>query len=514
MVDGDGSLREGMTVVIRRGTIETLQAGAPVPDDARRVEWEGGTLHVYPGFVDGEGFADVSIPAPDRDGVQAWSPTREVQDFRPGRLAADFLSEDGSSLTSYRRKGVVASLAFPGRGPVPGQVAAILHRPEARTAQELVVARSVGVAMSFQGARGAYPGTLFGVMALIRQGFLDAEHHAARMAAFASDARRLEVGAWDEDLRVLEEVRRGDRTVFFQAGGAEDIRRVLALSREIGFEPVIVGGHEAGVVAGELAARNVPVLFSLDFPTPREWSPDSDEELTPAAHREKERLEGIYRTPAALQEAGVRFAFTSGGSSGTDLLAGVRKAVEYGLAPEAAVRALTRTPAELLGLAGLGRIQEGLAANLVVTGGPITDEDTRIAWTFVNGRAERGADLRAPDEPDETDGPPAEIGGSWEARVEAQGMTMPVTMTIEQDGTTFTGIMEGDMGTSRIVNGVIRGSSLTFGIEVAGMEPAIRVSARVEEGRIRGTGSGPEEVGTFTFTATRGPGALFQGGVR
>jgi imidazolonepropionase-like amidohydrolase len=514
VVDGDGQVREGMTLVIRDGVIRTLASGGAVPSDARRIEWDDGTLHVYPGFIDGDGFAGVSVPDPDRDGIQAWNPTREVQDFTPRRVAADYLTVDGGDLTAYRRKGVVASLAFPGRGPVPGQISAILHRPDARTPRELVLDPSVGVAMSFQGARGAYPGTMFGVHALIRQGFLDAQHHAARMAAYRSDPRGMEMDVWDDDFRILEEVRTGSRRVFFRVDGAEDIRRVLTLSAEIGFSPVIVGGHEAGVVARQLAARNVPVLLSLDFPRTNEWTPDSEEDLTPAAHREKERLERIWGTAAALHEAGVPFAFTSGGSSDTDLLAGLRRTVEYGLPVEAAVRALTLAPAELLGMPRMGRVSEGLAANLVITDGSITEEGTRIAWTFVNGRAERGADLRAADAPDESDGPPAEIGGRWQVQIEAQGMTLPVTMVIEQDGAAFSGTMESEMmGSSRITNGVIRGNRLTFLIQIPGMGEGISASATVEEGRLQGSGSGPADVGSFSFSGTRAPGATFHRGL-
>lgn len=391
VVDGTGAARAGMTVVIRRGVVETLRPGAPVPADARRIGEEGDTLHVYPGFVDADGYAGTSPPAPSREGVEAWSPTREVQGFTPGRVAARHLSVDGGDLGEYRKKGVVASLAWPGPGPSPGRVSAILHHPEARTPAGLVVRPEVGLAMSFERTRGAYPGTLFGVHALIRQGFLDAEHHMSLATAYASDPRGLEVAAWDDDLRTLDRVRRRELRVFFRVDETEDIRRVLALADEIGFDPVIVGGHGAGPIAPELASRGVPVLLSLDLPEAEEWDGESAEPLAPAAHRERARLLPVLRAAAALHRAGVPFALTSGGSDETDLLAGVRTAIGHGLPPEAAVAALTRTPAELLGLAGLGRIEEGLAANLIVTDRPIHEEGARILWTFVNGVAERGA---------------------------------------------------------------------------------------------------------------------------
>ena len=67
-------------------------------------------------------------------------------------------------------------------------------------------------------------------------------------------------------------------------------RLLPRLQDEFGFRPVIVGGAEAGALAGELASRRIPVLFSVAFDTPADWDPEDESEMTPAAAREKERL--------------------------------------------------------------------------------------------------------------------------------------------------------------------------------------------------------------------------------
>ena len=66
------------------------------------------------------------------------------------------------------------------------------------------------------------------------------------------------------------------------------------------------------MVADELADRGVPVLIDTDFREPDEWDPESEDELEPAAFREKRELEALYGNAAALEAAGVQFALTSG----------------------------------------------------------------------------------------------------------------------------------------------------------------------------------------------------------
>ena len=152
------------------------------------------------------------------------------------------------------------------------------------------------------------------------------------------------------------------------------------------------------------------MLVSLDFPEPEEWKPAREDEggggeegepLDPAAVREKERLENLYANAGRLAAAGVAFALTSGGG-GAELRAGARKAIEYGLSEEGALRALTTTPATLFGVPELALLEAGRAANFVVTDGPIFAKETRVLYTFVEGWMEKGPEEK--DEGEEKEG--------------------------------------------------------------------------------------------------------------
>jgi imidazolonepropionase-like amidohydrolase len=89
-----------------------------------------------------------------------------------------------------------------------------------------------------------------------------------------------------------------------------------------------------------------------------------------------------------LQQAGVKFAFYSDGlDAARDLQRAVKKALDNGLSREAALRALTLSPAEIYGVADrLGSIEAGKIGNLVVTRGDIFDDHTKVEMILVDGR--------------------------------------------------------------------------------------------------------------------------------
>ncbi len=544
---GDGRVEEGVTVVVRGGVIQTLRAGASLPADARDLSWEEGTLHLYPGFVDVHGSVAPELPTPSRDGVQSWNPTREVQFFTPHREAAAYLTTTGAGLASERRRGVVASVVLPGRGPLPGQPSLILHRGDARTPGEVVLEPSLGLAAAWQGAQGAYPGTLMAQHAFLRQVFLDAAHYRAHREAWSRNPEGRAPVTRDADHEWVLRAAAGEVPVWFQAGSAGDIRRVLDLADELGFRPVLVGGAEAGAFARELARRQIPVLLSAALPQPQAWDPSGvsaeageaptngeasgraegrgaptrADDLSPAAFRERARLEPIYRTPALLEEAGVPFAFTSGGSSATDFLAGARRAIQFGLSEEAALRALTRTPAELVGVPSLSQVGEGGAATFLVTDRPLFDEGAGVVWTFVNGHAEKGRDPQAPrpvrPEGTDTEPPPADgadeaqLVGSWTGTLDGGPQSLPLSFTFEMRDGRLQGSTTNPMGggTSPLQDVRVEGDRIRFGLAIPQAQGAvIPLEGVLADDRI--TGRGDFQFGgtsiPFTFELRRAPG--------
>jgi len=511
VVHADGREVPGVNIVIRRGFIVALGPGAQIPPDA--VLLEGDSLRVYPGMVDAQGHAGLNLPEVENpQAVLPWDPPRDAQGFTPHRLAAFYLDGTVADGREARAGGVIAAAVHPAGGMAPGQSVAVLFRKNADTPWATVARGSIGLAFTFQGARGAYPGTLFAVMAYFRQTFEDAAREGLIRNEYSRSPTGLPLPKWDPDYEALRQASSGQLPVFFAATTAGDIRRVMSLADEIGFRPIILGGEEAWKVAEELRSRSIPVLVSVAFPNPVEWKPTApgsdegqgaEEALEPAAAREKEQLENAYANAGRLVEAGIVVALTSGGKGG-DFRDGVAKAIAYGLPEAEALRAVTTVPASILGIPNVVTIAQGMPANLVVSDGPLFDTDTGVLYTLVEGELERGKERRG------SGGgvaPSVDVTGGWEVVVSAEGMEMPFTMSLSQEGASFSGTMSSaEAGEAQIAGGNVSGNELTFtilfsmGVETMEME----ATATVEGDTM--TGSGSSEMGSFTFRATRKPG--------
>src|SRR5690349_22327773 len=99
---------------------------------------------------------------------------------------------------------------------------------------------------------------------------------------------------------------------------------------------------------------------------------DSDPDVAPSLRTLRFR-DRAPSSPAALAKAGVKFAFYSGTTTAPkDLLKAVKKSIDAGLSEDAAVRALTLSPAEIFGVSDrLGSIEKGKIANLIITDGDL-----------------------------------------------------------------------------------------------------------------------------------------------
>ena len=516
VVRADGSRVTGVNVVIRGGMIEAIGSNVAIPVDARVLE--GDSLYVYPGIVDAQGEAEYQFPEieVDRSEIASWDPPRDAQSFMPQRRVVDYLTETGPGLAEMRKKGLVAAAVHPEGRLMPGRGTVLVFRKGAMTSDELVAVPALGPQMSFRGAQGVYPSTLFAVIAFYRQMFEDAGHQAAQIEAYDRNPEGLTAPAWDPDMDVVREAMGGRVPVFFEVDYGRDIQRVLKLAEEYGFTPIIVGGDEAWKVADELEARRVPVLVSLDFPKPERWKPDEkeqeeaepgngngEEELDAAAQREKQRLEDIYSNAGRLSAAGVRFALTSGGGE-ADILDGARKAIEYGLSEEAALRAITATPASLLGIDAVAQVEAGMAATLIVTDGPLFDEETNVRYTFVDGALEVGKKPGAAS----GEAPTVDVTGTWDVTSETEMGSISSRMILKQVGASFDGTTQSDFGKSKIKDGTVSGNSISFVVvfSMGGETMEIEYTGTVEGERASGSAEGP--FGSIEWTAKRvgGPG--------
>jgi imidazolonepropionase-like amidohydrolase len=233
------------------------------------------------------------------------------------------------------------------------------------------------------GGGGSYPGSLMGVLAFVKQTLLDAQHYDAAWSTYSANRGAVRP-EYSRALEALEPVIKQQLSVVLPGDTPAEIDRVLRLAEALQLRMILSGGAEAAPRAALLKEKRIPVLLSAKYPErDRDADPEEQEELAVL----RRRMEAPA-TAAALQRAGVTFAFQSGDmTSPRDFVHNVARSIEAGLERQAALRALTLAPAEIFGVADrIGSIEKGKAANLVVATGDIFDARTRVKQVFIDGR--------------------------------------------------------------------------------------------------------------------------------
>ncbi|MEY3539339.1 MAG: hypothetical protein RL188_756 [Bacteroidota bacterium] len=176
----------------------------------------------------------------------------------------------------------------------------------------------------------------------------------------------------------LEAVRglfEGKQKLFVRANEVKQILLAMDIAKTFGFKLVIVGGTESYQIADLLAEHNVPVILDRQHALPTMEDDDVDQP---------------YKTPAALQKAGVLFCLndTHDQSRFRNLAFNAGTAATYGLTKEQALSAVTLNPAKILGIDDkAGTIESGKDANLLVVNGDLLDmKSSVIGQAFIQGR--------------------------------------------------------------------------------------------------------------------------------
>jgi imidazolonepropionase-like amidohydrolase len=355
------------TVLIVDGKVAAVGTSVAIPDGATRIDATG--KWVTPGFVNAAtslGIVEVDAVEPTNDA----SATGE-RGVAAGVRAWDALNPDSELWAPVRQDGFTSVVVLPSGGFVGGQ-AAFVDTLEAPLAQ-MVRRAPVGVTLDLTARETAEAGSRGELVFRLRELLDTATMYAAGSATF--DGAQLRA-LWPSRLhvRALVPVVKGTLPLLVSADRAADIEVALSLAREYSLKIVLYGAAEGWKVASDVAAAKVPVVtgglsnLPLDF----------------------DQLGATLENAARLERAGVPLVITAGGAN--NFLARTARqhagnAVANGLPWDAALRAVTLTPAEVFGVeASIGSIQPGRDANVVVWDGDPFELATRAEHVFVRGR--------------------------------------------------------------------------------------------------------------------------------
>jgi imidazolonepropionase-like amidohydrolase len=363
------ALLERANIIIRGSKIESLGPDARVPEDATVIDGAG--LTVTPGFIEAGswlGLREIDMLKVTRDDADSG-------DFQPDLVALTAVHPESEHILVTRAHGIALGVALPAGGLVPGQ--ASLVRLAGWTAGEMDVRSPVGLVVEFPSRP---PGPPEGGSRPKRFDRLDQLVRFFERARDDLERRERTHGTPlepepDPRLQAMAPYLKRELPVIFAAEDARTILDALVFADEQKVKPVILGARDAWKVAKVLASKDVPVILGpvLDVPA-----------------LESDPADACYANAAVLADAGVRVAIRSGGSG----YAGPRNlpfeaamAASYGLGRARALAAITKVPAEILGVGSVcGTLEPNKSADVVVSLGDPLEPTSYIRYLFIDGR--------------------------------------------------------------------------------------------------------------------------------
>lgn len=358
----DGPPIERGTVLVRDGRIAAVGAEVEVPAGTRRIDARGHV--VTPGLFDvGSrlGLTEVGAVGDTRDYfLNEGDPIRSAFDV------VDGINPNSSLIPVNRLQGVTTALTSPAGGLIAGR-AAVIDLAGSSVNEMLARPRAAMFASFDAGDAGGARG---GVSLRLREVLDDARFWRANRGAFDRGASRV-LAASRLDLEALQPVLDGEMPLVVDVDRASDIAAVLRIADDYDLDLVVRGGAEAWMVADELAAADVPVIVN-----PLDNRPGSFA-----------RLGARFDNAAILADAGVRVMLTPFETHRTgDIAWEAGNAVRAGLGWNAALRAVTLTPAEVFGVGDdYGSLTVGKVANLVVWTGDPLELSSRPVQVMIRG---------------------------------------------------------------------------------------------------------------------------------
>ena len=409
IVAAPGRVIERGTIVVRDGRITAVGAQAAVPADVQVVDLNGHT--VYAGLIDAASHLGLPRAQADQGGggrggpPAAAQPTQfatgraaagrtEIPEIQPTRLAAEVAQLRDADLEVLRAQGItVVGLAFD-PAIIGGQTAVVSLSGTSIDSTTLRSPAAVQIGLTTR--RGGYPTTLMGTLAYLEQAFSDAVYQQRVSDAFDRDPTRGPRPVRDADREALMPAAARKMPVLITASRENDLIRAVSLAKRVNLDYTIVGAQEGYRTSALLAKEARPVVLSLEFPRPDGVTGRAFElNVAPLSGRDSAKIGAdsavarqVRGNAAALVKAGVPIALSSFGlQRPADFRERVRNAIDAGLPADEALRALTVTPARLLGIErAAGTIDVGKLGNLVVTQGDLFDRNGRIRHVFVEGR--------------------------------------------------------------------------------------------------------------------------------
>lgn len=365
---GNGKVIENSVIAFEEGKLTIVSSPEDLPkvnlSRYRIIEARG--QHIYPGFIGTDtqlGLVEIGQVRASRDDV-------EVGQMNPSVRSLIAYNTDSEVTPTVRSQGVLLAQICPEGGRITGQSSVV--QLDAWNWEDAAVKVDEGIHLDWP--------SLYS-FSWRQRSFSKNDNYDDQVQEvhdYFKEARAYAQKQTHEVTNLKFEAMRGlfdkSKKLYVHTNTAATISQAVVFGEEYGVSVIIVGGRDAWMVSSLLKEKKVPVILRQTHNLPA--SADSD-------------IDQPFKTPAQLQEDGVLFSLSGGGSwTLRNLAFQAGQAVSFGLEYENAVSALTLNPAKILGIDDrVGSLEVGKEATLFISEGDALDMRTsKVTHAFISGR--------------------------------------------------------------------------------------------------------------------------------
>lgn len=365
------------TLLIKDGKVIDSKKSLKLPKNTLIIDGTGKTI--YPSFIDS--FTSFGITNPKRSsrGRSAqYGPDREGfywnDHIRPDQTAMDFYKFDEKAAKEFRKAGFGVVNTHRPDGIMRGTGAIIALTPNGGDEERILNDNSsefLSTSKSLLSSQ-AYPSSIMGTLALLRQFYLDADWYKKGNIS-------------NTDLAIESHLKNKSKIQIMSSGNRANILRTDKIGDEFGIQYVFLGSGNEYERIESVKNTNGSFILPINFPKAYDVN---DTFLTDKLDLEDMREWNQRPTnPAIMAKNNISFAITTHGlKSPSELKNNILNAVKHGLDKTTALEALTSFPASLLKESNkLGNLKKGAYANFLITSGDIFEEKTIIHENWVKG---------------------------------------------------------------------------------------------------------------------------------
>jgi len=368
------------TLVTRQGKIENIGVNISIPKDAVVIDCKG--KYIYPSFIDI--FSDYGIVTPQRPAGGGFFGSQQITSNTKGAFGWNqaiksetegfkLFTSDEAKAKTLRDIGFGAVLTHQKDGIARGTGPFVSLAPQADNLVLLKDRAAAFYSLNKGTSTQGYPNSMMGMIALLRQTYLDAQWYKS---VPAKEGTNLSLKSWNDNQGLPQ---------IFDANDKWNDLRADKIGDEFGVQYIIKGGGNEYQRIKEIAATKASYIITLNFPAAMDV--DDPNDIRFVGLDDLKHWELAPGNAAALEKAGVNFCISTADLANlTDFMANLRKAMEYGLTESKALESLTKSPATLLGLYDkVGSLDNGKIANFIITSGPIFAEKTTVFQNWTQG---------------------------------------------------------------------------------------------------------------------------------